>query len=324
MKRSRNLIAMLCLIAIFASCTNSVEARVNKGNLKLLYWNIQNGMWCGQEDHYDQFVGWVKAQDPDICVWCEAQSIYISGTDKPMPENERYLIENWGELAKRYGHKYWAVGGYRDSYPQVITSKYPITIVKQIIGNAADSVVTHGSGWFQIERNGKKINIVSLHTWPQKYAYKAEDRTASSENNEGDKYRRMEMEYICRHTIGTEQDAGNQLWMMMGDFNSTSRKDNWHYMYADQDTRFLVHDYILGYTPYVDIIVSLHYDRFLPTTGSGRRIDFIYCTPALFRMVKSAEVMTDNYTTPVREPHNLSNFWIPSDHIPIVVQFEIR
>lgn len=297
-------------------------------NLKLLYWNIQNGMWTGQNDNYDAFVKWVKQQSPDVCVWCEAQSIYLSGTAKEMPENERYLVKNWSELAQRYGHKYWAISGYRDNYPQVVTSKYPIKTIKQILGNDKDSIVVHGAGWFQIEKKGKTINIVSLHTWPLKQGYMATNKKESIANREGDKYRRMEIEYICKNTVGIlhepEAKSNSQLWMMMGDFNSTSRRDNWHYKYSDSDSRFLVHDFILGYTDYVDVIAQLHPAQFIPSTGNGRRIDFIYCTPTLFKMVKTAEIISDGYTTPVREPNKLSNFWIPSDHKPIIVEFRIR
>ena len=92
------------------------------GNMRLLYWNIQNGMWSDQGSDYDNFVAWVREYDPDICVWCEAQSIYKSGTADKMAPEERYLTENWGELAARYGHRYWYVGGHRDDYPQVVTS----------------------------------------------------------------------------------------------------------------------------------------------------------------------------------------------------------
>ena len=35
-------------------------------SMRLLYWNIQNGMWDGQNDNYDRFVNWVKEQDPDM------------------------------------------------------------------------------------------------------------------------------------------------------------------------------------------------------------------------------------------------------------------
>ena len=59
---------------------------------------------------------WVKEFDADVCVWCEAQSIYRSGTADRMPEADRYLVGNWGELAARYGHKYWYVGGHRDNF----------------------------------------------------------------------------------------------------------------------------------------------------------------------------------------------------------------
>lgn len=89
---------------------------------------------------------WVKAYDPDVCVWCEAQSIYKTGTADKMDVADRYLVGNWGELAARYGHKYWYVGGHRDNYPQVITSKYPIENVERIVGSKPDSVVTHGAG----------------------------------------------------------------------------------------------------------------------------------------------------------------------------------
>lgn len=120
--------SVLLLAAMLAPVC--VHARKNpknpKNNMRLLYWNIQNGMWSGQGDNYDKFVEWVRAYDPDVCVWCEAQSIYKTGTADKMDAADRYLVGNWGELAARYGHKYWYVGGHRDNYPQVITSKYPI------------------------------------------------------------------------------------------------------------------------------------------------------------------------------------------------------
>ena len=293
-------------------------------NLRLLYWNIQNGMWSGQGDNYDKFVEWVASQAPDVCVWCEAQSNYKTGSAEKMAPEDRYLTDNWGELAARYGHKYWYKGGHRDNFPQVITSKYPIETVARIIGSRPDSVVSHGCGWARIAKNGKTINIVTLHTWPQAYAFEAKDRDASKAEHGGDKYRRMELEYICNHTIGTVPDAKEQLWMMMGDFNSRSSRDNWFYKYPADDTRFLVHDYILQNTPYVDVIAEKYPGEFKTTTGGKSRIDFVYCTPALYELVTHADVVTDGYTTPVRDPGNLSNFWHPSDHRPIVVDFNLK
>ena len=135
---------LLLILAGIGACLLLLGARPDKGRLRLLYWNIQNGMWDGQTDHYARFTKWVQEQRPDICVFCEASSIFLTGTDKGMPKEDRYLPEHWDELARRYGHSY--VGGWRDNYPQVITSRYPIDNVKKIIGNGTDSIVTHGAG----------------------------------------------------------------------------------------------------------------------------------------------------------------------------------
>lgn len=313
------------MAVVFAAMALVSCAKEKEAPMRLLYWNIQNGMWDGQNDNYDRFVEFVKSQDPDICVWCEAQSIFITDSDKAMPAEERYLIEGWGELAARYGHQYWGVGGYRDNYPQVITSKYPITYIDKIVGEEPDRVVAHGAGWATVEINGKTLNIVTLHTWPQAYAPGVEDREASRAEHGGDKYRAMEIEYICEHTIGTVPDAKDQLWMMMGDFNSRSRVDNDKYGYPEDDTRLLVHDYILGHTPYVDVIKEKYPDEFIPSVGGkGARIDFVYCTKPLYDRITSAGIVWDEYTTPVRDPQELSNFWRPSDHLPIMIDFDLR
>lgn len=294
-------------------------------SLRLLYWNVQNGMWSGQGEDYSRFVEWVMEKDPDICVWCEGQANYVTGTADPLPDDpDKYLYGLWQDLGKRYGHEYVAFSGRRDRYAQVVTSKYPIETVALLTGEAPDSIVSHGSGWFAVERGGRRLNIVTLHTWPQRYRMGAPDREASGAAREGDLYRRMEIQYICEHTIGTEADAAGQYWMMMGDFNSRSRRDNYFYKYPDTDTRFLVHDYIHGFTPYIDVIGSLSPGKFITTTGGEARIDFLYCTKPLFDSVVSAEVVSDSYTTPVRDPQKLSNFWHPSDHRPILVDFTLR
>ena len=36
--------------------------------VNILVWNIQNGMWSDQGNNYDNFVAWVKGNDPDICI----------------------------------------------------------------------------------------------------------------------------------------------------------------------------------------------------------------------------------------------------------------
>lgn len=241
----------------------------------------------------------VKEQNPDICVWCEAESRYRTGTADKMTEyDEFYLPWNWDFLARRYGHQYVLVCGKRDTFPQVITSNYPIRIVKRVNGNGDDIVVVHGAGWAQVEVGGKTMNIVTLHTWPQKYAYKAVNQAESIKNQEGDVFRAKEMQYICEQTIGTVPEAASQYWMMLGDFNARSRVDNQIYGLAEDDKAFLVHDYVRGHTPY---------------------IDFVYMTGPLFKRVRSAEFIYDGFATLTRDPRRLSNFCYPSDHYPILI-----
>ena len=64
------------IIAVFTTLAFSGCAEKEDKTLRLLMWNIQNGMWDGQNDNYDRFVEFVKSNDPDVCVWCEAQSIW--------------------------------------------------------------------------------------------------------------------------------------------------------------------------------------------------------------------------------------------------------
>ena len=245
---------LLFAAALSAGCGERTD------DMRLLYWNIQNGMWSDQSNGYDNFVAWVKGYDPDVCVWCEAQSIYKSGTAERMDSVDRYLTANWGELAARYGHKYWYVGGHRDNFPQVVTSKYPIENVQRIVGQAPDSIVSHGAGWARIVKNGRPVNIVTLHTWPQAYAFQAVDRDASKAEHGGDRYRRMEK----------------------------------------------------------------HPAEFHTTTHGQSRIDFVYCTQPLCERITRAEVIVDDFTEPVRDPGKLSNFYHPSDHRPILVDFDMK
>lgn len=315
------------LFAFIAFMAIAFSAGARGHEVKILYWNIQNGMWSGQYDNYDSFVDWVSAQDPDICIWCEAETIYYTGTYDRMPKEERHLVGGWEGLAGRYGHKYVYLAGHRDSYPQVITSRFPVENVMQIVGDA-DTVVTHGAGWAKVKAYGKTLNLVSLHTWPQKshFRYKnasKEERDASAARNEGDINRLEELQWICGHTILTDEDAEDNLWLMAGDFNAVSPKDNWVYGYAEDDPRLLVHSYILRETPYIDLIHERNPRNFYTSTFERKRIDFVYVTRPLYDMVTYAAIVEDSYTKPSRD-RNVKSFQNPSDHLPIILTIQIN
>ena len=331
-----NRTVLLQMLALVFAAT----AAMGKGNnnVRLLYWNIQNGMWDGQQDDYQRFTTWVAEQKPDICVWCEAQKLYKTGTADSERETEQECLDRWKRLAARYGHTYIYLSAHPDNYPQLITSTFPMECEKLISGNA-DTIVCHGASWYKVRIGKKSVNLVTLHTWPQGYGFKvpADKRDESRANFEGDKFRRAEMEYICKQTILSHpkaklralgarlgsKESEKELWAMMGDFNSVSRLDNSKYKLPDDSPKFLVHDFIREQTPYEDIIKTLYPDCVVSSTGGGSRIDFMYLTPALRSCVKQAEIVNDSYTKPIRSPQKISNFWHPSDHLPIIVDFAL-
>lgn len=331
MKKSYNIFAAMCamLVALTASTLHDSAPDGDKdtqapGNLRLLYWNIQNGMWSGQPDGYREFLEFVREKNPDICVWAEAQSNYrTASSEKYTDDSERYFPDAWGEFARKYGHNYCYKGGHRDRFPQVITSRYPIECVERIVGASPDSVVSHGAGWARIKVNGHVVNVVTLHTWPQRYAFGIDEsaRGADAAAHGGDRYRAKEIEYICRHTIESVPGADKQLWMMMGDFNAKSRLDNKHYRWPADTLAFLCHDYVLEHTPYIDVIAKKYPDSLVSSVSGNSRIDMVYCTPPLYDRITHAEIIRDGYTTPRRD-ERFRNFCHPSDHCPVLVDFD--
>ena len=320
---------LFCLTAFAAAIATSVPCaarRPSGSDLRLLYWNIQNGMWSDQANNYNNFVAWVKKYDPDICVWCESATIYKDNTNSAQASSARFLPDGWSALAARYGHAYAAVGGWRDNYPQTVTSKYPIeTLLKITDSDQAGKPVSHGAAIQQVTVKGRTINLVTLHTWPQAYAYGvgSADQAASAANKEGDKYREFEIKYICAQTVNNPAYASRQDWLMMGDFNSRSRVDNWYYGYPENDTRLLVHNHILDHTDLKDIIAERYPGSFISSTYGNARIDYMYASPSMYARVVNALTVMDKWTTATQSPY-VSNFYDPSDHRPILVDFELK
>ncbi|MBR1705159.1 MAG: metal-dependent hydrolase [Bacteroidales bacterium] len=297
-----------------------------KGNLRLLYWNIQNGMWADQAGNYNNFVKWVKKYDPDICVWCEAASIYKDNTNSAAPVADRFLPDGWPALAARYGHAYTAVGGKRDNYPQVITSKYPVTTLLKITDtDTPGKPVAHGAAIQQVDVNGRKVAIVTCHLYPQAYGFGVTGDAARAESaarNEGDLYREFEMDYIVSHTVNADAYAEQADWLLMGDLNSRSRKDNWYYGYPADDTRLLAQDVILGKTGLQDVIAETCPGVFCSSTMGNARIDYVYASPSMMGRVVTALIVADRWTL-AKPSVYVPSFYDPSDHRPVLVDFEM-
>jgi len=332
-----------------------------KNCLRVLFWNIQNGMWSDQAANFVNFRKFIEKYDPDVCVWCEGQTIYKTGTTTSCAVEDRTFPAGWADFAASHGHKYTAIGGYRiyadDYFPQIVTSKYPITTLVKITETdeehqqLADSYtdgkshaaeyhakcaegycpVAHGAAVQQIDVKGKKVNIVTLHLWPHAYSYYAKfvikNQSYDSANSAGGNVQReAEIKYICAQSIENEAFKGEENWLMMGDFNTRSRLDNWRYGLAEDSPFLSSHDYILNETFYKDIIGEKYPGHFFATRtwandSAGNyppRYDFMYASPAMYSKVANALILNEEWTNMV---WSVSNFYDSSDHRPILVDF---
>lgn len=298
--------------------------------LRVMCWNIQNGMWADQDNNYNNFVAWVKKYDPDVCVWCEGETIFSKSGNKVYGTN-RILPNAWASVAQRYGHNYWSKSEDRDNYPQIITSKYPINTLAKIgqIGTT-DAYVEHGSGLFEVEFNGHSVYFVSFHAFAHAYDPKytssgTDAQNASAALYEGDYHREKEIRYVYEQTIEKYPSQSN--WLMMGDFNSISSLDAEHHT-GINDTNWLLHDHILGKDYLKDIIAERNApeDFFSSINGDSRRIDFIYASPAMYDRIESTAIIIDSWTV-LSQDKSVSDkgyFCRPSDHRPILVDFKMN
>ncbi len=307
--------------------------------LRVMDWNIQNGMWAGQEDNYDRFVEYMKGVDADVCILCESQTIYYTGTREFSKHTEQYLPykyrdypkktdpgfepEGWLELAARYGHKYVRVGAHKDDYPVIITSKYPITLIQKIGGEG----ISHGGIHAQITVHGETVNYVGFHTYPHPFGKGVkgdEARAASKARHEGDYYRENEMKIIMNRTILNPEYSSEKNWLIMGDTNCPSPLDARHLGYAPDATNYLGHRFMLDNVPATDLMKSFSCpddrDVFIRTMHRKMRIDMMYGSKSMTDRMINAKTPEDEFTRgSFNEEVRFYN--ISSDHLPLVVDF---
>ena len=296
MTRNLRFAALLLLAGVFEAAPAVQGARPGKKKaqtVRLMDYNIADGMWYDQYNRYDRFVAWVRTQDPDVFAICEGATHWNEHKKTVSKEQmPRYLPDSLHLLAERWGHPYTAIGPYQDNYPVAFTSKYPIEVVQRI-----GEGLSHGA--LHVKING--VNYVVLHLWPQRYSMGDKTR----KDNGGEAFRVEEMRRILDATILNPKFAGEKHWLMMGDFNSHSPLDKPFHGTRNYD----VHDLVRSAYSH-DIVGDWFSGEFVPSTTRGKaRIDFIYCTDGIWDGVKRVETVHDAFTDKA------------SDHRPIVVEF---
>ena len=275
---------------------------------KLLSWNIQDGMWCDQFDDYVNFVAYINEINPDIfCIqeaathWdVDGKSLshylrYLPYPDQKEVESKWDNPSGWVELAARWGHQYVAMGPYKDNYPVVITSKYPIEIVERLRGDET-TTVSHGAIHVKVHFNDEvSVNLVNLHLQP--------DNIANASN-----YRMNEINYYLSKTINSKEHYRDPYWLMMGDFNSNVGKN------VDLEVR-----------------KNSYYDLWAEMNSYNKSyIDFIYGTEAMRKSLKSIDFLYGfahmekiMYSPNGVVINNGSGVWKYSDHYPVLAEFTL-
>lgn len=261
---------------------------VTTETLKVLSYNVLEGMKLDKANNYDNFVAWVKEQAPDMMA---------------IEETNGFTKETLTALATRWGHSY-AEMCKEDGYPVSITSKHPIEVVSRIRNG-----VYHGGIHVKI----KGLNILVLHLYP------FSDAPSGSGLADGDAYRLKEIQTYLDNTI--RKYPNEKYWMMMGDFNSFSPLDKKDFSQgATRD--YKVHQTILD-NGYRDPIreMNTNFVRSCPTiyggwtgpteSNKGSRIDFIYVSGEVMRNTLNAQILMDTFT----DNH--------SDHYPVMVNCRI-
>ena len=292
--------AAVASLALLTGCSETAEVEpgidVSAGNdvtyssMKVINYNILEGMKNDKASNYDNFVAWVNEQKPDVLA---------------LEECNGFTIEFLAELAGRWGHNHVAFNSeHKGMYPVAITSKYPIEVVKYM-QNAGNHELYHNA--IHAKVNG--VNIVVLHLYPfSKYP-----NNSSAEAGSGEEYRVSEMNYLLDNTIRkypTDPD-----WLMMGDFNSYSPLDKDHY---GDDRYYDVHSLVLS-NGYYDLIRERH-NHFINSTPYSR-LDFIYGSKSILRNITDAEIVKDDFTTSQVSVGDKKEQ--VSDHFPVSVTFRV-
>jgi len=271
--------------ALLALALQGCQSSSAFSTVKVVNWNTYH--LFDHKAKVEQATAWLAGQAPDFVALQEVLHIKEAGL---------------GELAKSWGHDH-AVMHKESGYPVALTSSQPIEVVARVTKG-------HHHGYLHAHTHGLEVFVV--HFWPT---------------------RPHEAESVSTQAAALVE-AGRSV-VVMGDFNGKIRFDEAYLLehgFGKRENGTVDMDYRLtdaflekGFVE----LVSLHSPKDLYTFGAPaliprwaktleevesrrRRIDFIFASPDLAAVSKSAHVDADDSTV-----------GLYSDHYPVLCALQV-
>lgn len=272
---------LLALLIIFI-CAGSKQLRAQE-KMRIISYNIEEGMKADTSKGKKDFVGWIKSLDPDIMA---------------LEECNKFTQVSLEELAHSYGHPY-AIIVKEKGYPTAITSKYPIVNVQKITDN-----MTHGFIVCKI----KDLNVVVLHLNPHQYKKRREEiaEILSTIGTSPDKKKWLMMgDFNSISPLDKDKYADGKLLAYM---LQQKQKFSFHAnLVDDKELDYQVQQQILDFGLKDTGKAFEAVSKNPPTRG---RIDYIYVSKDLLPKVTASHFIVDEFTA-----HH-------SDHKPMMMEFK--
>ncbi|WP_085247475.1 endonuclease/exonuclease/phosphatase family protein [Gilliamella mensalis] len=270
--------------SILLSASTAFASLDDIKELKIISYNVYNGMKLDESAGKQKFIQWVKAQDVDIIAWQEMNF---------------FTREKLEKFAASFGHKYAVL--LKESpddaafFPVAITSKYPIINVTKVVDN-----MWHGALYADIG----KYHFVVTHMNPFWTA------------------KRIDEINLIIDSIKYSHDPEGR-WIIAGDLNSFSPADKTEYDKSNlledikekQKKRPILENLVdgqLSYTVQQNLLdagfidaLKLKNKNFVATAptkvfydqaSTPLRYDYIYVSPILKNDVMDVKVLKDDFT----------------------------
>ena len=269
---------------IILSTSSALASLDDAKQLKIISYNVYNGMKLDESEGKQKYIDWAKAQDADIIAWQEMNF---------------FTREKLEKFAASYGHKYAVL--LKESpedaafFPVAITSKYPIINVNKVVDN-----LWHGALYADIGN----YHFVVTHMNPFWTA------------------KRIDEINLIIDSIKYSRDPKGK-WIIAGDLNSFSPADKSDYdkstlledIKEKQKKRPILENLVdgkLSYTVQQNLLdagfidaLKIKHKEFVATAPTKvfydqasvpLRYDYIYVSPPLKNNVIDVQVIKDDFT----------------------------